>query len=340
MHIVTSKTLHNRRQFIRRLAAAGGFYTIAGLYSEALAVLAPQMTQGPYYPLADDIPLDKDNDLVQVGDNASPADGQIHYLYGRVLDENGEPVKNALVELWHADVEGEYLYYQGAGRNPACDSNFAGFGQFLTGSNGAFLFRTIKAGLYVGRARHFHISATIPGRTTRFCTQLGWNETAYTQSGSVWSIQNSNDSIFRSLSPEQQNLLMLDYTPVENAVANEVQASFDFQLGFTPVEPDYPASGGFLVKGEAVLGPSVSVDRYKLSFPAYAGYTYEIYRNPDLGTYHWRSIPFSLQQSGVIDRHKHTVNEEGTLDLYVDVQAAREFYKVTYRAPGENTGTP
>ena len=340
MHIVTSKTLHNRRQFIRQMATAGGFFSIAGLYSEALGLLAPQVAAGPFYPLEDDIPLDKDNDLVQVGDNLSPASGQVHYLYGRVLDENANPVNNALVELWHTDADGNYLYFQGDGRNPDCDPNFAGFGQFLTGASGAFLFRTIKPGLYPGRARHFHIAATIPGRESRFSTQLGWNETALNPDGSVGPVQNGNDILFRSLTPEQQSLLMLNYTPMENAAADEVQASFDFQLGFTPVEPEYPAPGGFLVKGEAILGPTTSIDRFRLRFPAYAGYTYEVYRNPDLATYDWRAIPFALDRLGTVDRNKHTATEDGSLDLFVDVQATREFYKVTYRVPGENTGTP
>lgn len=58
------------------------------------------------------------------------------------------------------------------------DANFAGFGQFLTGSSGQFKFRTIKAGIYIGRTRHFHWGVTLPGRTTRVTTQTGWNETA------------------------------------------------------------------------------------------------------------------------------------------------------------------
>ena len=111
----------------------------------------PSSPRGRTYPLADDIPLDKDNDLVQLNDNTTLAAGIVTYISGRILDANGNPVKNALVELWHADREGDYVYYTGVGRNPACDANFAGFGQFLTGSSGAFRFRTIKAGLYNGR---------------------------------------------------------------------------------------------------------------------------------------------------------------------------------------------
>ena len=88
-----------------------------------------------------------------------------------MLASTGTPVKNALVELWHADREGDYVYSAGVGRNAACDVNFAGFGQFLTGSTGAFKFRTVKAGLYNGRTHHTHFGVTLPGRTTRTTTQ-------------------------------------------------------------------------------------------------------------------------------------------------------------------------
>jgi protocatechuate 3,4-dioxygenase beta subunit len=120
--------------------------------------------------------LDKDNDLVQLNDNLTTATGIITYISGRVLDSGGNPIRGALVELWHADHEGDYLYSTSAARNSACDSNFAGFGQFLTGASGQFLFRTIKAGLYQGRTRHFHWGVTVPGQLTRVTTQTGWDE--------------------------------------------------------------------------------------------------------------------------------------------------------------------
>ena len=151
-----SHTFHipiDRRRFFKSMAVASAGFTLSGYLAEALTQ-SPSVTQGPYYPLADDIPLDKDNDLAQLNDNLTSAAGVITYISGRVLDTNGNPIKNALVELWHADHQGDYLYSAGAGRNAACDANFAGFGQFLTGSSGAFKFRTIKAGLYVGRTRH------------------------------------------------------------------------------------------------------------------------------------------------------------------------------------------
>src|SRR5262245_60910961 len=88
-----------RRRFFKSLAAVSAGFTLPGYLAEA-ATLSPIVTQGPYYPLANNIPLDKDNDLVQLNDNLTLASGIITYLKGRVLDSNGNPVRGALVELW------------------------------------------------------------------------------------------------------------------------------------------------------------------------------------------------------------------------------------------------
>ena len=78
----------NRRRFFKSMALASAGFTLPGYLAEALTI-TPQVTQGPYYPLANNIPLDKDNDLVQLNDNASIANGIITYLSGRVLDSSG-----------------------------------------------------------------------------------------------------------------------------------------------------------------------------------------------------------------------------------------------------------
>ena len=329
-----------RRRFFKSMAAASAGFTLSGYLAEALTQ-SPIVTQGPYYPLADDIPFDKDNDLVQVNDNLTIAGGVVTYVTGRVLDTSGNPVKNALVELWHADREGDYLYSMGVGRNPACDANFAGFGQFLTGSSGAFKFRTIKAGLYQGRTRHYHWGVTIPGRTSRSTTQTFWNEQARDLNGNLWAQQNSNDMVYTGITnAEQRASVLLDYTPVPSTTTSEVQATWDFVSGFTPVEPTYPGGGSLLMAGALVPGPVVGNPRYRLTMPAYANYTYEIYGNPTLANLEWKALPFSLSETGSIDRHKHTATNNGSLDLFVEAKAVKGFYKVSFRVPGANTGTP
>ena len=86
------------------IASAG--FTLPGYLAEAIT-LTPAQVQGPFYPLVDDIPLDKDNDLVKINDHLTMASGIVTHVSGRILDRNGNPVRGALVELWHADSLGE-----------------------------------------------------------------------------------------------------------------------------------------------------------------------------------------------------------------------------------------
>src|SRR5438445_11129512 len=89
--IVPASTPHlfhipiGRRRFLKSMVIVSGAFTLPGYLAEALTI-TPQVTQGPYYPLANNIPLDKDNDLVQLNDNTSLAAGVVTWLSGRVLD--------------------------------------------------------------------------------------------------------------------------------------------------------------------------------------------------------------------------------------------------------------
>jgi len=330
----------DRRRFFKSMALASAGFTLPGYLAEALTT-SPLVTQGPYYPLASNIPLDKDNDLVQLNDNLTIASGIVSYISGRVLDSNGIPVRGALVELWHADREGDYFYSTGAPRNPACDPNFAGFGQFLTGSTGEFRFRTIKAGLYMGRTRHYHWGVTLPGRATRSTTQTFWNETAYDLNGNAWATQNANDMVYSGITnAEQRASVALIYTAVPGTTTGEVQTTWDFVSQFTPVHPAYPNGGNLVVAGTAVAGPTAPNPRYRISIPTYAGYSYEIYGNPTMANLAWGALPFSLTQTGTIDRNIYTVTSDGTLNRYVEAKSAKGFYYVSFRVPGANTGTP
>ena len=105
-----------RRHFLRSLAVAGIAVSVPGVFAQEL-VRTPRQTEGPFYP--DKLPLDTDNDLLIINDRITPAVGEITYLSGRILDASGEPVRNALVEIWQVDRNGAYLHSRQRQQRPA-----------------------------------------------------------------------------------------------------------------------------------------------------------------------------------------------------------------------------
>src|ERR1700747_3913754 len=101
--------LTSRRIFLGTFALGAASFTTRGLFAEELArTRTPAQTEGPFYP--NKLPLDTDNDLLVVNDAITPAVGEVTYLTGRILDARGNPVRNALVEIWQVDHNGSYIH--------------------------------------------------------------------------------------------------------------------------------------------------------------------------------------------------------------------------------------
>jgi protocatechuate 3,4-dioxygenase beta subunit len=210
-----------RRHFLTTLAAAGGGLLYApGVLAEQL-VATPRQTEGPFYPRT--LPLDTDNDLVVVNDGLTPAAGAITHLTGRLLDARGQPVRNAVVEIWQVDAEGVYLHPD-SDRANSRDTNFQGFGRFLTGSTGEYYFRTIKPVPYPGRTPHIHVQI-----------RRGRTELLTTQCYVAGEPQNARDGILRGIRDERaRRSVIVPFDAVPHSTAGELQARFDIVLGLTP----------------------------------------------------------------------------------------------------------
>jgi len=157
--MASPRFLGARRRLLH--AAAGGLAALAA--SPLLAAIrapTPAQTRGPFYPFR--LPLDSDNDLVQVAGRAGLADGTISHVTGRVLDTRGRPRAGVRVEIWQCDAHGRY-HHPLDRRAPPPDPNFQGYGRFTTGADGAYRFRTIRPVPYPGRAPHIHFALTGPG---------------------------------------------------------------------------------------------------------------------------------------------------------------------------------
>lgn len=208
-----------RRQFLRNAAFTAALFTTPGLFADLIQT--PKQTEGPFYP--DKLPLDTDNDLLAINDNLTPAVGEVTYVSGRILDAKGDPIRNAVVEIWQCDNNGAYLH-SGTSNKEKKDKNFQGFGRFVTGSTGEYLFRTIKPVPYPGRTPHIHYKIKRDGK-----------ELLVTQLYIKGHPGNEKDGIWKNLKAGPvRDSVTVNFAPLKGAKAKELAAKFDVVVGLTP----------------------------------------------------------------------------------------------------------
>ena len=104
--------------------------------------------------------------------------GERIIVSGRVLDSDGRPVPDALIEVWQANAAGRYAHHVD-GHPAPLDPNFSGGGRCVTDSLGNYRFITIKPGPYpwgnhynAWRPAHIHFSLFGRAFTQRLITQM------------------------------------------------------------------------------------------------------------------------------------------------------------------------
>jgi protocatechuate 3,4-dioxygenase alpha subunit len=99
-----------------------------------------EMTLGPFFPRefgggANDLTLLEGKRVA----------GEPIEITGRVLELDGRPLDNVILEIWQADAAGRFD-----------DPGFLGWGRAATDAQGNYLFRTVKPGACPGRAPHIN----------------------------------------------------------------------------------------------------------------------------------------------------------------------------------------
>jgi protocatechuate 3,4-dioxygenase, beta subunit len=104
--------------------------------------------------------------------------GEKIVVTGRVLDEDGKPVRDSLLEVWQCNAAGRYWHKRDQHHAPL-DPNFYGFGKMLTDEQGRYRFVTIKPGPYpwgnhekAWRPAHIHFSLFGNVYAQRLVTQM------------------------------------------------------------------------------------------------------------------------------------------------------------------------
>ncbi len=226
MSMTQSRT--SRRAFLGTLAlgataSAAPLFTSRGAFAEELT-RTPTTNEGPFYPRK--LPLDTDNDLLRINDAITPAVGEVTHLSGRLLDTKGDPLRNAVIEIWQCDRDGTYLKQHLQGEENF-DTNFQGYGRFLTSSTGEYYFRTIKPVPYQGRpAAHIH-ARVWKGEKKLLTTECFIKGFA----------GNERDGQFRQIQkrdPKGHQTLCLDFAPLKGSRIGELAARWEIVLGYTP----------------------------------------------------------------------------------------------------------
>ena len=228
----------NRRRFLTRAMIASGLGV--GFVRRGFSLEPPtaSATKGPFYPVPE-ISKQKhyDADLTRLDAQSPVADGQQIIVRGVIVDMDDKPLDQVIVEVWQACATGRYNHPQDKNDRPA-DPNFQYWARILTGTDGAFSFRTIEPGKYPGRTPHIHYRVVAPGRP-ELVTQM------YFESQAEY---NKKDGIYMELKPEQRKAVTVGFEP--KPIASESKNAESKNAGGQKLE-QLP-TGHFRV----VLGPT------------------------------------------------------------------------------------
>jgi protocatechuate 3,4-dioxygenase, alpha subunit len=136
------------------------------------------MTLGPFFPREFG---EGANDLTLLEGKRAP--GEPIEITGRVVELDGRPLDNVILEIWQADAAGRF-------DNPA----FLGWGRAATDAQGNYLFTTIKPGACPGRAPHINFLILYSGLMRQLQT--------------VMFFEDSDDSVLRAVEQSRRGRLI------------------------------------------------------------------------------------------------------------------------------------
>lgn len=122
-------------------------------------------------------------------------------IEGVVLDADGAPVSDAMIEIWQANAAGRYASPDDARGEIPLDPGFIGFGRASTSDEGLFRFRTVKPGATPGQAPHIAVSVFGRGILKRLATRIYFPDEA-----------NEADPILALAPPERRGTLVAQAT--------------------------------------------------------------------------------------------------------------------------------
>lgn len=207
----------SRRQFLfGSLGAAGALFHVRSALAQMCGLTPPQ-TEGPFYPLSK-ITGNRINDLTLRPGHSSLAKGEVVYITGTVVDEDCQPLKGALVEIWQAAASGRYDH-PSDDSGLELDPNFKNWGEFITGEDGRYAFKTIVPGHYPAdvdweRPPHVHYKISKLGHH-ELTTQLYFTPSSFTgDKAALVEKLNRLDKILLAVPESERDSVIVEFKPV------------------------------------------------------------------------------------------------------------------------------
>lgn len=146
-------------------AAAAAGTVLPSLANDSTLIPTAKQIEGPFFPTHSQI--DKDADMTSVAGGQDNALGETLLISGRIVDTNGSPVANAIIDIWQADKNGRYLHEDAPESSPL-DNNFQYWAKIKSGPDGSYTVKTIKPAEYPveedwNRPPHIHFRVAKKG---------------------------------------------------------------------------------------------------------------------------------------------------------------------------------
>ena len=172
-----SRILLSRRAFAGAGLASAGLVIATGARALQTRPLTAESPMGPFFPLS--MPSDIDADLTMLKGHSRRASGQVIEVTGRVLDQKGNPIAGARLDLWQANAAGRYAHPADPA-TAALDPDFQGFASIVSDAKGDWRIVTVKPAGYDSPIGHRppHVHFDVRGKTHRNVAQLYFPEDA------------------------------------------------------------------------------------------------------------------------------------------------------------------
>jgi len=182
----------------------------------------PSQTVGPFFGPS----------LIEVGSEKlvrPETRGDRITIEGRVIDGDGAPVIDAMIEIWQANAEGRYDHIEDD-QEKLLDPAFHGYGRAATDALGEYRFETIKPGGVPGtdgvlQAPHINVSIFARGLLKRLCTRIYFPD----------EMLNETDLVLITIAPERRATLIASRAPGSSVLRFDIILQGDNETVFFDV---------------------------------------------------------------------------------------------------------